>query len=91
MDSAPALPVNTFSPRYPQELWDAMIEGSVVIEGRIGEDGVPSDLNVTAPVHPDLAKAALDTISQWRFEPARQDGGPISVPLKININFRLHP
>jgi TonB family protein len=85
----PAWPVKSAPPHYPQELWDAMIEGSVVIEGRIGEDGVPTALEVVAPVHPDFAKEALDTVSQWRFEPARQDGGPLSVPLKVTINFRL--
>jgi len=85
----PAWPVKSAPPHYPQELWDAMIEGSVVIEGRIGEDGVPTALEVTAPVHPEFAKAALESVSQWRFEPARQDGYPGSVPLKVTINFRL--
>jgi protein TonB len=85
----PARPVKSAPPYYPQELWDAMVEGSVVIEGRIGEDGVPTALEVTAPVHPEFAKAALESVSQWRFEPARQDGYPWSVPLKVTINFRL--
>ena len=85
----PAWPVKSAPPHYPQELWDAMVEGSVVIEGRIGEDGVPTALEVTAPVHPEFAKAALESVSQWRFEPARQDGYPWSVPLKVTINFRL--
>jgi TonB family protein len=85
----PAWPVKSAPPHYPQELWDAMVEGSVIIEGRIGEDGVPTALEVVAPVHPEFAKEALDTVGQWRFEPARQDGGPLSVPLKVTINFRL--
>jgi TonB family protein len=85
----PAWPVKSAPPQYPQKLWDAMVEGSVVIEGRIGEDGVPTALEVVAPVHPEFAKQALDTVSQWRFEPARQDGDPLSVPLRVSINFRL--
>jgi protein TonB len=85
----PAWPVKSAPPHYPQELWDAMVEGSVVIEGRIGEDGVPTALEVVAPVHPDFAKEALDTVSQWRFEPARRDGSSLSVPLRVTINFRL--
>ena len=89
LPTRPAWPITSAPPHYPQELWDAMIEGSVVIEGRIGEDGVPTALEVVAPVHPDFAKAALATVSQWRFEPAKQDGDPLSVPLKVTINFRL--
>jgi TonB family protein len=76
--------------RYPQDMWDAMVEGTAVIEGRIGSDGTPVDLKSVAPVHPALAKAALDVVSQWRFEPARLRGQAVEAPLRIAINYRLH-
>ena len=76
--------------RYPQDLWDAMIEGSVVLEGRVGADGLPTDVKSVAPVHPGLAKAAIETVSQWRFEPARLRDKPVESPLRMTINFRLH-
>ncbi|MGB7220706.1 MAG: M56 family metallopeptidase [Vicinamibacterales bacterium] len=76
--------------RYPQDLWDAMIEGGVVLEGRVGTDGSAIGLRSVAPVHPGLAKAALETVSQWRFEPARLHDVAVEVPLKVTINFRLH-
>lgn len=76
--------------RYPQELWDAMIEGTVVLEGRVGTDGVPVGVTSVAKVHPGLAKAALEAVNQWRFEPARLHDVAVEVPLKVTIGFRLH-
>ncbi len=76
--------------RYPQDLWDAMIEGSVVLEGRVGTDGSPVGLRSVAPVHPGLAKAAIETVNQWKFDPARLHDVAVEAPLKVTINFRLH-
>lgn len=76
--------------RYPQDLWDALIEGSVVLEGRVGTDGSPVGLKSTAPVHPGLAKAALEAVTQWRFQPARLHDVAVEAPLKVTISFRLH-
>ena len=76
--------------RYPQDLWDAMIEGSVVLEGRVGTDGSPVGLKSVAPVHPGLAKAARETVSRWRFEPARLHDVAVEAPLRVTISFRLH-
>jgi TonB family protein len=89
--SRPAQRVGIAMLRYPQELWDAMVEGSVVVSGQVDERGVPTGLTVVAPVHPDFAKLALEEIATWRFDPAMQDGVAISVPLKVTIDFRLHP
>jgi TonB family protein len=76
--------------RYPQDLWDAMIEGSVVLEGRVGTDGSPVGLQSVAPVHPGLAKAAIETVSQWKFDPARLHDVAVEAPLRVSIDFRLH-
>jgi len=81
--------MNTVPVRYPQELWDALIEGSVVLEGHVATNGSPI-LRSVAPVHPGLAKAALEAVGQWRFEPARLHGVAVESPLKVTINFRLH-
>jgi protein TonB len=67
-----------------------MIEGSVVLEGRVGTDGSPVGLKSIAPVHPGLARAALEAVGQWRFEPARLHDVAVESPLKVTINFRLH-
>jgi TonB family protein len=76
--------------QYPQPAWDARIEGTAVVEGRVGSDGVPIGLHVTAPVYAELAAAAIDGVSAARFEPARLGGVNVDVPLSVTVEFRLH-
>jgi TonB family protein len=76
--------------QYPQSAWDAKIEGTAIVEGRVSADGVPTGLHVTAPVYPDLATAAIEAVSAARFEPARLNGIAVEVPLTVTIEFRLH-
>jgi TonB family protein len=86
----PAQPMGIRPPLYPQHLWDTRVEGSVVLEGRIRPDGTVTGLEVVAPVHPDFATLAIDTVSQWQFQPARLNGVAVESPLKVTMNFRLH-
>jgi TonB family protein len=40
--------------------------------------------------HPAYAKAALDAIHSWRFDPARLNGQPVGVTKKIEFSFERH-
>jgi len=77
-------------PRYPQSLRDTGLEGTVIVEGRIGIDGVASDLNVVSAVHPALASAAVEAVQAGRWEPGRVRGVAIEVPLRMTIDYILH-
>jgi TonB family protein len=46
-------------------------------------------MRVRRPLGLGLDVQALDAVRQWKFEPARRDGGPISVQANIEVNFRL--
>jgi len=48
----------------------------VVIEGRIGTDGLIKDLRALAPADPDFANATFDALRQWQFTTTRLDGVP---------------
>ena len=78
-------------PEYPRALRDAGLEGTVVVEGRIGTNGVASDLKVTSDVHPALASAAVKAVQAERWEPGRVRGVPIEVPLRMTIDYVIHP
>jgi hypothetical protein len=41
------------------------------------------------PLAQDLAKAAVDAASQFRFKPAKLNGEPVAVTLKLDLDF--HP
>jgi beta-lactamase regulating signal transducer with metallopeptidase domain len=76
-------------PEYPRTLRDAGLEGIVIVEGRIGTDGLASDLKVVSDVHPALASAAVDAVQAERWEPGRVRGIAIEVPLRMTIAYIL--
>ena len=77
-------------PEYPRALKDAMLEGTVVVEGRIGIDGFVSGPRVVSAVHPALASAALEAVQAERWEPGRVRGVAVEVPLRMTIDYILH-
>lgn len=76
---------------YPEALRKANIEGTVVIEGRVGTDGFPTALRVASSAHPELAKAGLEALKDMQWEPARVRGVAVEVPLSVTIEFMLRP
>ena len=78
-------------PEYPRTLRNAGLEGTVIVEGRIGTNGLASDLKVMSDVHPALASAAVDAVQAERWEPGRVRGVAIEVPLRMTIDYILHP
>ena len=59
-------------------VWKAWLERTVKSKTRRRFEG-----------NKDLAAAALDAISQRRFDPAKKDGKPIEEPARVNVVFRL--
>ena len=51
-----------------------------MVEAIIGEDGVPRHpLVLTRYAVPAMKYVVLDSLREWRFEPARLDGKPVTV------------
>ena len=78
------------APEYPQEAQDAKIQGVVILEATIAEDGSVKEVEVLRSI-PELDGAAVDAVQQWRFEPTLMNG--VAVPIKITttVNFTLAP
>jgi outer membrane biosynthesis protein TonB len=36
-----------------------------------------------------LDQAAIDAVTQWKYEPTRVDGRPVEVEMNVYINFTL--
>jgi TonB family protein len=75
-------------PVYPRQALAARLEGPVVLQGVIAEDGRVRDLKVVSG-EPLLAQAAINSLSQWIYQPYRLEGKPASVPTEITVSFRL--
>jgi TonB family protein len=77
-------------PVYPQTARAAGIQGVVILEVTIGEDGAVANARVLRSI-PLLDQAALDAVRQWRYEPTLLNGVPTPVILTATVNFSLPP
>jgi TonB family protein len=64
--------------------------GRATIVISVDANGTLVDTLTTFYTHPAFAKAALDAIHLWRFDPARLNGRPVGVTKKIDFNFERH-
>ena len=84
----PPRPVETPAPAYPQELEDTGQSGQAVIEMTVTTEGRVARPRVQEADHPAFGTAALAVLDQWRFEPARRDGEPVSRRIALPFQFR---
>ena len=75
-------------PEYPQLAKLAHIEGTVVLEAIIGIDGTINNLKIIRG-QPLLARAALDAVKVWRYQPTLLNGESVEVLTEIDVNFKL--
>lgn len=86
--SAPRL-LEKAEPEYTQEARAEGIEGIVVLQGEVSEQGMFENMLVVKGLGYGLDEKAQEAVAQWVFEPGREDGAPKRVPAKIEVNFRL--
>jgi hypothetical protein len=78
-------------PEFPDALAHEGIPGRAVVEAIIGVDGrlrQPLVLSMEGG-GPAMKYAALESLGQWRFEPARLEDKPVSVYYVLTINFKF--
>jgi protein TonB len=75
-------------PQYPLLARQMHLQGEVVLHAIIGKDGRVSELEVISG-HPLLAKAALEAVKSWRYQPTRLDGRPVEIDTTITVDFFL--
>lgn len=80
--------VKNVSPVYPADARASGIQGLVILETVIDTEGNVVDPKILRSV-PQLDQAALDAVSQWKYEPTLLNGLPISVIMTVTVNFSL--
>jgi TonB family protein len=84
--------INKVQPIYPESAKSAGISGTVVLHAVIAMDGKPLSLHVmNSQIDPDLAKSAVEAVSQWRYSPTLLNGEPIEVDTTVQVNYTLQP
>jgi protein TonB len=77
------------TPVYPPIATAARVQGIVILEATIDEQGQVADLKVLRSV-PMLDAAAMDAVKQWRYSPALLNGMPIPVIVTVTVRFALN-
>lgn len=75
-------------PAYPQEAFVKKVEGTVVLEIVIDENGRVARARVVQSI-PLLDAAALETVRQWVFVPAYRKGKPVASVASAPVSFRI--
>ena len=71
----------------PTQALAQRLQGWVVLRGVVGENGTIQDLSVVSG-HPLLARAALDAVTRWRYQPYRLDGKSTRMRMEIKLEFK---
>jgi periplasmic protein TonB len=78
------------APVYPAAMREAGLEGVVPLEAIIGRDGAVLSVRViSAQVHPEFARAAVDAVRQWRFDSTLLNGEQVEVVMTVSVVFSL--
>ena len=74
---------------YPEKALQKGIEGKLELEFTVERDGRVTDMEVVKSLHPLCDSAAVKGVRSVQFVPATHDGTPISIRLRLPVEFRL--
>jgi TonB family protein len=81
--------ISSVSPAYPPLARSIGLQGDITIDALIDSTGRVTTMKpLSGPVA--LQQAAMDALRQWKYEPARLDGQPVSMHLAVTMKFRLN-
>ena len=78
-------------PSYTAEAMRAKIQGIVMVEAVVGEDGNIGQVKVVRSLDPTfgLDQEAIKAVRKWRFRPGTRFGQPVAVLVEIELTFTL--
>lgn len=77
------------NPVYPEEAKEKKIEGTVILEAVVDEEGKVSSLKTISSPDPLLTEAAAKAVKQWEYEPFYKDGRCKKVVFTATVTFSL--
>ena len=75
--------------KYPQEAYDAGIEGKVFVSVVVDPEGNITETKVVRSDAEELNDAAVSAFDNLKFEPGIHEGEKVSVKITIPITFKL--
>lgn len=80
--------IRDVTPLYPLLALRAGIQGTVILQTVIGEDGRVRNVTVLRSI-PLLDQAAIDAVRQWQFTPPLLNRQPVAVVMTVTVTFTL--
>ena len=81
--------VNAPPPQYTEIARKARIQGVVIVQAIIDENGDVTNVQVLKGLPMGLSEAAEASVKQWKFKPATLNGKPVAVYFNLTVNFQL--
>jgi len=76
-------------PEYPPLAVAAQIQGVVILEATVNEEGTVMDVRILRSVHPLLDREADRVVRQWRYSPVVLNDIPVPFILTVTLSFAL--
>jgi protein TonB len=78
-------------PEYPRLAILTRTPGRVVLRAVITVDGLVDQVEVLHAPATDLGfvEAAIEAVSEWRYEPGQLHGRPVAVAFTVVVEFKL--
>jgi TonB family protein len=77
-------------PQFNEVARRLLYGGTVQVYLQVKPDGTITKMSIVHAVGMGLDERALDAIRQYRFSPATENGIPILVELKVEVNFQIY-
>ena len=82
--------VRRAEPRFPPALIRAGVSGTIKVQCIIDRNGRLRDAKVLFSSQPMLNRAVLDSLDDWRFEPASLKGDAVDAYFDLTVTFSLN-
>jgi len=83
------VPLHPILPRYTEPARRAGLQGTVVVEATIDEQGRATDVRILRGLPMGLDRAAVEAIQQVTFKPAMIGNRPVKVFFTLTVNFAI--
>lgn len=77
-------------PKYTEVARKARLQGTVIVEAIIDEQGRVIDARVLKGLPMGLDREAVAAVQQWRYKPATYQGRPVKVRFSLTVNFQVN-
>ena len=72
---------------YPAEALEKKVQGAVILEAQVDEEGNVTDTRLVSSI--PLDRAAIDAVSQWKYEPSTRNSIAVPIVVTVMVTFEI--